>query len=49
MNNLKSFRSFALPVKLLVVNQMAVNAGFYMLVPFLAMYFTEDLGLSLTR
>lgn len=47
MNNLKSFRSFALPVKLLVVNQMAVNAGFYMLVPFLAMYFTEDLGLSL--
>ena len=47
MNNLKSFRSFDLPVKLLVVNQMAVNAGFYMLVPFLAMYFTENLGLSL--
>lgn len=42
----RSLRSFELPVQLLVVNQFGVNVGFYMLVPYLSLYLTGDLGLT---
>ncbi|WAM19445.1 MFS transporter [Rhodococcus sp. JS3073] len=41
-------RSFPRSVQLLVLNQYGVNTGFYMLVPYLAMHLTGNLGLSLT-
>lgn len=37
---------FALPVRLLLVNQFAVNTGFYLLIPYLAGYLGGRLGLS---
>lgn len=40
-------RSFPRPVQLLVINQYGVNMGFYMLVPYLSMHLTGNLGLSL--
>ena len=36
---------FALPVRLLLVNQFAVNTGFYLLIPYLAVHL-GDLGMS---
>jgi predicted MFS family arabinose efflux permease len=39
-------RDFPLPVQLLLVNQLGVNLGFYLLVPYLAIHLTNDLGLS---
>ncbi len=45
--NYRTFRSMPLSAKLLVINQFGVNVGFYMLVPYLAVYLTEDVGLSL--
>lgn len=42
----RSFRSFDLPVQLLLVNQLGVNVGFFMLVPFLSAYLTDGLGLA---
>lgn len=40
------FRSFERPVQLLLVNQFAINVGFYMLMPYLAIYLEGDLGLA---
>ncbi|UFS98489.1 MFS transporter [Nocardia huaxiensis] len=48
MNTLRLFRSFPLSVRLLLVNQLAGNTGFYMLMPFLAGYLLTDLRLSAT-
>ncbi|MER6176638.1 MFS transporter [Streptosporangium sp. NPDC001681] len=45
---MKAFRSFPLSVRLLLVNQMGVNTGFYLLVPYLAGYLGGGLGLSAT-
>ncbi|MFG3138779.1 MFS transporter [Streptomyces sp. NPDC048211] len=38
----------ALPpaVRLLLVNQLGVNTGFYLLIPYLAVHLSEDLGMS---
>lgn len=41
-----TLRSFPPAIRLLVINQFGVNAGFYMLLPFLAGYLADDLGLS---
>ncbi|WP_054814632.1 MFS transporter [Nocardia arizonensis] len=46
MTTLRLFRTFPLSVRLLLVNQLAGNIGFYMLIPFLADYLLEDLALS---
>ncbi|MBB2914794.1 MFS family permease [Streptosporangium becharense] len=43
---MKTFRSFPLSIRLLLVNQMGVNTGFYMLIPYLAGYLGGTLGLS---
>ncbi|MCA1695790.1 MAG: MFS transporter, partial [Actinobacteria bacterium] len=40
------FRSFDRPVQLLLVNQLSINIGFYMLIPYLAGYLAGDLGLA---
>ncbi|GBP98811.1 MFS transporter [Streptomyces spongiicola] len=39
-------RSFPLAVRLLLVNQLGVNTGFYLLIPYLATHLTENLGMS---
>ncbi|MFC5185521.1 MFS transporter [Actinomadura harenae] len=39
-------RSFSRPVQVLLVNQVGINIGFYMLMPFLAAYLTGPAGLS---
>lgn len=39
-------RSFNRPIRLLLVNQLTINIGFYMLMPYLATYLTGDLGLA---
>ncbi|MEZ5153062.1 MFS transporter [Rhodococcus zopfii] len=39
-------RTFPRSVQLLVLNQYGVNTGFYMLVPYLSMHLTGNLGLS---
>lgn len=39
-------RRFPLAVRLLLVNQLGVNTGFYLLVPYLATHLGENLGLS---
>lgn len=46
MTTLRLFRSFPLSVRLLLVNQLAGNTGFYMLMPFLAGYLLTDVRLS---
>ncbi|MGW4893237.1 MFS transporter [Kitasatospora sp. NPDC004240] len=46
MRILRAVRSFPLPVRLLLVNQLGVNTGFYLLIPYLAGHLTQDLGLS---
>jgi MFS family permease len=38
------FRALTPAARLLVVNQFGINVGFYMVVPFLATYLTDDLG-----
>ncbi|MFV2017347.1 MFS transporter [Micromonospora sp. LOL_023] len=40
--------SFPPAIRLLVVNQLGVNVGFYMLLPYLAGYLRDDIGLSAT-
>lgn len=47
MTTLRQFRSFPRPVQLLLVNQLAINIGFYMLIPYLAAYLAGDLGLAI--
>ncbi|MEU8328599.1 MFS transporter [Micromonospora sp. NPDC048839] len=46
MSTLATLRSFPLSIRLLVVNQLGVNVGFYLLLPFLAGYLADDVGLS---
>ncbi|GHH71769.1 putative ABC transporter, permease protein [Kitasatospora indigofera] len=45
MRTLRAVRSFPLPVRLLLVNQLGVNTGFYLLIPYLAGHLGQDLGL----
>ncbi|MFI6484558.1 MDR family MFS transporter [Nonomuraea sp. NPDC050663] len=40
-------KSFGRPVRLLLINQLTINIGFYMLMPYLAAYLSGDLGLAL--
>lgn len=35
-------------MRLLLVNQLGVNTGFYLLIPYLAMHLSDDLGMSAT-
>ncbi|MGW4648455.1 MFS transporter [Kitasatospora sp. NPDC004289] len=46
MRTLRALRSFPLPVRLLLVNQLGVNTGFYLLIPYLATHLGGDLGMS---
>lgn len=46
MKILSSLRDFPLAVRLLLVNQLGVNTGFYLLIPYLATHLSDDLGLS---
>ncbi len=47
MTAVRRIRDFPLSVQLLLVNQLGVNLGFYLLVPYLATHLADDLGLSL--
>jgi MFS family permease len=42
------FRSFDRTVQLLLINQLAINVGFYMLMPYLAQHLTGQLGLAVS-
>ncbi|HJT02307.1 MAG TPA: MFS transporter [Pseudonocardiaceae bacterium] len=46
MRTIAQFRSFDRPVQLLLINQLSINIGFYMLMPYLAAYLTGNLGLA---
>ncbi|MEV6328957.1 MFS transporter [Streptomyces sp. NPDC051909] len=46
MKTWHEIRGFPLALRLLLVNQFGVNTGFYLLVPYLALHLTEDLGMS---
>ncbi|PZS23412.1 MAG: MFS transporter, partial [Pseudonocardiales bacterium] len=46
MRTIAQFRSFDRPVQLLLLNQLGINLGFYMLIPYLAGYLAGDLGLA---
>ncbi|GAB3837429.1 MFS transporter [Micromonospora andamanensis] len=46
MSTWASLRGFPLPIRLLVVNQLGVNVGFYLLLPYLAGYLADDVGMS---
>ncbi|MEU2062468.1 MFS transporter [Streptomyces sp. NPDC013455] len=46
MRTLREVRRFPLAVQLLLVNQLGVNTGFYLLIPYLATHLTDDLGMS---
>ncbi|MFJ8856126.1 MFS transporter [Streptomyces sp. NPDC102437] len=46
MKTWHEIRSFPLAIRLLLVNQLGVNTGFYLLVPYLALHLSEDLGMS---
>ncbi|MDJ1131418.1 MFS transporter [Streptomyces iconiensis] len=48
MHTLRAVRGFPVAVRVLLVNQLGVDVGFYLLVPFLATYLSQDLGLSAT-
>ncbi|ELP66788.1 transporter, major facilitator family protein [Streptomyces turgidiscabies Car8] len=39
-------RRFPVAIQLLLVNQLGVNTGFYLLIPYLATHLSEDLGMS---
>ncbi|NAS24512.1 MFS transporter [Herbidospora sp. NEAU-GS84] len=43
---LAQVRSFDRPIRLLLINQLTINIGFYMLMPYLATYLTGDVGLA---
>jgi MFS family permease len=43
---LAQIRSFNRPVRLLLVNQLTINIGFYMLMPYLAGYLTGELAMA---
>ncbi|MGW8377106.1 MFS transporter [Streptomyces sp. ODS28] len=42
----REMRRFPLAIRLLLVNQLGVNTGFYLLIPYLATHMSEDLGMS---
>ncbi|MFJ4693792.1 MFS transporter [Streptomyces sp. NPDC088766] len=46
MRTWREIRRFPFAVRLLLVNQLGVNTGFYLLVPYLAVHLGENLGLS---
>ncbi|WP_405445121.1 MFS transporter [Streptomyces achromogenes] len=46
MRTWHEIRRFPLAIRLLLVNQLGVNTGFYLLVPYLAVHLGEDLGMS---
>ncbi|MFJ5833732.1 MFS transporter [Streptomyces sp. NPDC093089] len=46
MRTWHEIRAFPPAIRLLLVNQLGVNTGFYLLVPYLALHLTEDLGMS---
>ncbi|MGH3723879.1 MAG: MFS transporter [Mycobacterium sp.] len=46
IETLRQFRSFDRPSQILMVNQFAINIGFYMLMPYLAGYLAGPLGLA---
>lgn len=46
MNAVREMREFPLAIQLLLVNQLGVNIGFYLLIPYLALHLGDDLGLS---
>ncbi|MET9921348.1 MFS transporter [Streptomyces sp. NPDC059605] len=46
MRTWHEIRGFPPAVRLLLVNQLGVNTGFYLLVPYLALHLGEDLGMS---
>lgn len=46
MKTWREMRRFPLAVRLLLVNQLGVNTGFYLLVPYLAVHLTDNLGMS---
>ncbi|MER0484276.1 MFS transporter [Streptomyces sp. Edi2] len=46
MKTWHEMRRFPLAVQLLLVNQLGVNTGFYLLIPYLATHLDENLGLS---
>ncbi|MET9812939.1 MULTISPECIES: MFS transporter [unclassified Streptomyces] len=46
MKTWHEMKRFPLAVRLLLVNQLGVNTGFYLLIPYLATHLTENLGLS---
>lgn len=46
MSRVGSFGTFPLSVRLLLINHLLGNIGFYMLIPFLADYLLSDLALS---
>ncbi|NBE52826.1 MFS transporter [Streptomyces boluensis] len=46
MNTWRAVRGFPLAIRLLLVNQLGVNTGFYLLIPYLALHLGDDLGLS---
>ena len=47
MQTFRTFRSFDRPVQVAIFNMLVNNVGFYMLVPFLAGYMANGLGLAL--
>ncbi|GAU66847.1 putative major facilitator superfamily transporter [Streptomyces sp. NBRC 110611] len=46
MKTWHEIRRFPLAVQLLLVNQLGVNTGFYLLIPYLATHLGENLGMS---
>ncbi|MFJ3667252.1 MFS transporter [Streptomyces sp. NPDC090106] len=46
MRTWHEMRRFPLAVQVLLVNQLGVNIGFYLLIPYLATHLTDNLGLS---
>ncbi|MET9969341.1 MFS transporter [Streptomyces sp. NPDC006356] len=46
MKTWREMRAFPLAVQLLLVNQLGVNTGFYLLIPYLATHLGENLGMS---
>lgn len=46
MKTWRELRGFPLAIRLLLVNQLGVNTGFYLLIPYLATHLGEDLGMS---
>ncbi|WP_329331822.1 MFS transporter [Streptomyces sp. NBC_00663] len=46
MRTWREIRGFPLAVQLLLVNQLGVNTGFYLLIPYLATHLTDHLGMS---